>query len=294
MDKKTVMKELRNVLFIVAASAISAVGLYYFVYPANFAPSGIDGIATMLQQLTDFSAGWYSIILNVPLLVVAWFILKKRYVIYTVTYTLLSALMVVVLQELKAPLIIEVSNIDRLIPAIFSGILLGVRTGIMLKIGASTGGIDIIACCIQKKRPHKNVESIITILCYVTIAISFFVYSDGFISVLLSVVQTFVFEKACAVLMQETRKAVEFKIITKDPDAIKQEIICELKHGATVIEGKGMYTGDGSAIIFSVVNTRQIPDFLRIIKKHPETFAYYGEVSGVNGNFRWFKDDAVK
>lgn len=292
MDKKIIIKELRNILFIVAASAISAIGLYYFVYPANFAPTGIDGIATMLQQLTDFSAGWYSIIFNIPLLVVAWFILKKRYVVYTVTYTLLSSLMVVVLQEFNAPLIIEAGT-DRLIPAIFSGVLLGIRTGIMLKIGASTGGVDIIACCIQKKKPHRNVESIITVLCYVTIGVSFFVYKDV-VSVLLSIVQTFVFEKACAVLMQETRKAVEFKIITKNPDAIKQEIICELKHGATVIEGKGMYTGDGSAIIFSVVNTRQIPEFLRIIKKHPETFAYYGEVSGVNGNFRWFKDDAVK
>ena len=56
----------------------------------------------------------------------------------------------------------------------------------------------------------------------------------------------------------------------------------------------GMFTEDGNAIIFTVVNNRQISEFLEMIKNHPDTFAYYTDVSGVRGNFRWFKDDIAK
>ena len=55
-----------------------------------------------------------------------------------------------------------------------------------------------------------------------------------------------------------------------------------------------MFTDDKSSIIICVINVRQIPELLEIIKKHPETFAYYGELLGVRGNFRWHKDDIAK
>lgn len=75
---------------------------------------------------------------------------------------------------------------------------------------------------------------------------------------------------------------------------IKNDIIYVLKHGATIVESKGMFTNEGSSIIISVVNIRQIPEFLKITKKYPDTFVYYSDVTGVNGNFRWFKDDVAK
>jgi len=287
----SVKKEILNVLLTLLASVLSAFALYVFVYPAKFAPSGIDGIATMLQELTKLSAGIYTLIFNIPLLLVAWFVLKKRYVIYTVIFTVVSSVLIMVLQEIN--FYQYKVETDRIMSSIFSGIIMGVRTGIMLKIGASSGGVDVVASMIQKKFAYRNIERIISLICYVIIGASFFVYND-LNSILFSIVQMFVFEKGVAFIMRDTRNAVEFKIVTKNPQAIKDEIIFGLKHGATIIESKGMFTEEGSAIIFSVVNTRQISEFLDIIKKHPDTFAYYTDVSGVRGNFRWMKDDVAK
>ena len=56
----------------------------------------------------------------------------------------------------------------------------------------------------------------------------------------------------------------------------------------------GMFTGEASSTIVSIVNRRQIPQFLNILKNHPDAFVYYTEIKGVKGNFRWKKDDAVK
>lgn len=290
-EKTNIKKEIRCVLLTLLASVLSAVGLYVFVYPSDFAPSGIDGIATMLQTLTGVNAGLFSLALNLPLLIVAWFFLKKRYVVYTVIFTIVSSVLLMLFEAFE--LWQYTPESDRLISAIFSGILLGVRTGVMLKMGASTGGVDILACIAQKKKPYGNVERFISVFCYAIMALSFFVYKE-LDCIFLSIVQMVIFEKMTSAVLSETRNAIEVKIVTKNPEEIKREILYDLKHGATLVQSEGMYTAEGSAIIFSVINVRQIPDFLAMMKKYPDTFVYYSEVKGVRGNFRWFKDDEAK
>ena len=154
-------KELTNILLTITASAISAVTLHVLVLGNAFAPSGIDGIAAMLQELTKISAGIYTFLLNLPLLIVALFILKRKYVLYTILFTALSSLWLFLLGKFN--FYQYVTNTDRIIVAIFSGLLLGIRTGIMLRIGASSGGIDIIACVVQVKY-NRDVEKVISFL----------------------------------------------------------------------------------------------------------------------------------
>lgn len=293
MDKKHLyIREASAVLITLVAAFMSAFGLHYFVFSASFAPSGIDGVATMLQKLTGVNAGIYSLLFNLPLLGIAFFVLKRRYVIYTVIFTVISSLLLLLFEQVGFPS--YAGGADGLIAAAFSGVILGARTGIMLKIGASTGGVDIAAGIIQIKRPYLNVERIITLICYGIILVSFFVYDNNVTSVLLSFIQMFIFDRFAGAMLRDSRNAVEVTIITKSPEDIKNEIIYKLKHGATIVSSRGMYTDNESSLIVSVINLRQIPAFLEIIKNYPDTFTYYGELMGVNGNFRWRKDDAVK
>ncbi len=295
MDKqekrKRVFLEIRDVLLTILASAISALALHVFVYKNSFAPSGIDGIATMIQELTGWNAGLLSILLNAPLLIIAFFFLNKRYVLYTVLFTLVSSGFIYLLSVVNFYQF--VAETDRIIVAVFSGLLLGVRTGIMLRIGASSGGVDVIATVVKEKVRALPVEKIITAICYVIIACSYFVYHD-LTCILLSIVQMFVFEKAAGVILKDSRNAVKFEIVTKNPEELRDDIIYTLKHGATIVSSKGMYTEEDSTIVVSIVNTRQVPEFLKLLKKYPDTFVYYTDVTGVNGNFRWRKEDKAK
>lgn len=289
--KNLVKKEAKNILLLLAASLLGAIGMHVFVYPSSFAPIGVDGIATMLQELTKVNAGIYTFVLNLPLFIFAWCVLKKRYVIYTFLYILTVSGMLILLEELS--FYQYVTETDKWVSAIFSGILLGTRTGVMLKIGGSSGGSDIIACAIQAKRPYGNVEKIISMICYVILGLSFFVYRD-LNCIFLSIVQLIVFESVMKSILTPTRNAVEVKIVTKHPDEIKQKLLFDLKHGATHVESRGMFTDKGNNIIFSVINIRQIPEFMEMMQAYPDTFVYYSDVKGVRGNFRWNKDDAVK
>lgn len=283
-------KEILNILLTITASLISAFTLHVFVFGNAFAPSGIDGIATMLQKITKINAGVFTFLLNLPLLIVAWFILKRRYVIYTILFTILASLWVFVLGEIDFyQYIVET---DKIIVAIFSGLLLGIRTGIMLRIGASSGGIDVIACIVQIKF-NRDVEKVISFVCYIIIGISFFVYGN-LTAVLLSLIQMFVFEKGVSFILKNSRNAVKFEIITKNPEELKQDIIFNLKHGATILESKGMFTEKTSNVVITIINNRQVPEFITLLKRYPDCFVYYTDVSGVKGNFRWNKDDIAK
>ena len=293
MKNKTLFwNTVKELGFVVLASALSAFTLHIFVFTNNFAPSGVDGIATMLQKQTNISAGVYSLLFNIPLLILAFFFINKKYVIHTVIFTILSSGGLMILRAVE--FYQYTAENERLLAAIFTGLLLGVRTGIMIRIGASTGGVDIVASIVQKKKPYFNVERIISIICYVIIGASFFVYDNNLNSVLLAVVQMFVFEWAVGLIMRDSRDTVEFKIITKHPEAIKQDIIYNLKHGATIIGSKGMFTGEDSNIIVSIVNARQVPEFLTLLKKYPDTFVSYTKLMGVRGNFRWGRNDIAK
>ena len=184
---KDVFNKIKDIFLTVIAAILSAIALHVFVYKNSFAPSGIDGIATMIQELTNINAGIISVVLNAPLLIVAWFFLHKKYVLYTILFTFLSSAFVYLLSAINFyQFIVET---DKIIVAAFSGIMLGIRTGIMLKIGASSGGVDVIACIIKERVRGINIEKIISGICYAIICASYFVYGD-LLCVLLSVVQT--------------------------------------------------------------------------------------------------------
>ena len=102
-----------------------------------------------------------------------------------------------------------------------------------------------------------------------------------------------VFNFAMASVMKSTRNAVNVTIITDEPQALERDILKELKHGATVVPCKGMYTDADRSMIMTVINTRQMKDLMKLSKKYPETFIFYNDVNGVWGNFRWNKSDPV-
>ena len=73
--------------------------------------------------------------------------------------------------------------------------------------------------------------------------------------------------------------------------AVPPKLLYKLKHGATIVESKGMYTEEDNYMIFTVINIRQIAEFTNIIKKYSDTFIYYDEVTGLLSNFRFDKQN---
>ncbi len=286
--------EIIGILTVVFVSIFVAAGLHVFVYKADFAPSGVDGAATMLQYASEklfgrkVNAGVFTFALNFPLLVAAWFVLNKRYVIYTIIYTIVISATLMILAKAGVPqydCTIEGTYNSHVVAAIFGGVMQGV-SGILLRIGGSAGGADVIGCMVQKKFPHKDVEKIIAYVSYVVVAIAFFVYGN-INSVCLSVINIFVCEKVTSAILKSNRSAVKFEIVTTKShvEEIKNYIIFELQHGATLLKCQGAFSEQDKEMVICLINYRQIPEFLKKIKGIPDTFLYYADVVGIRGNF---------
>ncbi len=291
IQTKALLGEIKSLAITVLMALVSALNLHILVIPAEFAPGGVDGISTMLSALTGIGAGWFILCINVPLLIAAWFLLRRRYVVHTILYTLCSSGFLVLLENINF-FRLEIPN-ERLLVALFAGVILGIRTGIMLKNGASTGGVDIIAGCIHKCKPHLNTEWVITCISYTIILSSGFVYGN-IQSIMLSLVQMFVFNITAERVLKDTRNAVEFRINTRDPHVLLEKIMYNLKHGATITECEGAFTGEKRYIITTIINMRQLPEMLAILKDDEGSFVTYSEAKGVRGNFRWRADDEAK
>jgi uncharacterized membrane-anchored protein YitT (DUF2179 family) len=67
-----------------------------------------------------------------------------------------------------------------------------------------------------------------------------------------------------------------------------------LKHGATILDCKGMFTGEDKSMIITIINIHQMDDLIKLSRKYAGSFVYFSDVSGVWGNFRWNKTDIVK
>jgi uncharacterized membrane-anchored protein YitT (DUF2179 family) len=295
MKKEVLKKEARCIILLLIASVFSISSLHVFVIPSNFSPSGIDGISTILYELTNINIGWFKLFINIPLMVMAWFCLSKRHMLYVVVFTLMDSLGMIVLEAvdfytfIPAGLSAAEEIGYRLIASIFSGVALGVCTGLMLKIGASTGGVDIIAALINQKFPHFHIERLISILCYIIIGCSYFVYWD-LTSILLSIIQIFVFEWTTATLLKKERYAFEVKVITKYPERLKNDILYKFEHSATIVNATGMYSGDAYSMVITVLDSKNTAEFMNLMKQYPDTFMYLTDGVKVQGDFHFGKD----
>ena len=297
MTKKDACKrELCHILLTVLASAISVLALHVLVLPSNFASTGIDGLCTVLYKVTGINMGWFKIAINTPLLALAFFFLNKKYVWYVLLFTGLDSVGVLLLDKLNFYTYIPVGLPDssligyRFLAALVSGVLLGVCVGIMVKIGYSSGGVDVIASLIHKWKPHFNVEKLISICSYAIVGISFFVYRD-LTSVFLSATQIFVLERIVFSLLKRERFAVEVKIVTKDPNIIKHDILYTHDHSATIVKSNGMYSGENNYVILCVMPLKEIPPLMNTLKQYPDTFVYFLDGARIQGDFHFKKGE---
>lgn len=277
VSNRDFLKEHFSILGMTLLTALAvALGMHVFIYPTEFAPSGVDGMATVLQAITGINAGFFTVAINLPLLITAWFILHRRYVFYTLLYTVFLSLFLILLA--RVDFYAYEPHGERLLPAVFGGIAHGL-TGIMLRVGASSGGVDVLAGMIQKKHSHRDVEKIISLISFATVVISYVVYRN-LESVLLSVVEIIVCERITALILRTTRTAIRCEIVTDTPDELRQTISVLLPHSVALPLQSEMRDPSGG-ILVCVISRRQLPELFRILKEFPHTTVYYSDVMGV-------------
>ena len=283
---------------IVLLAVLLAFAYELFIVDNHFAPAGLNGIATMIQYKFGFSIGYMSLIINVPLCVLAFFLVDKEFAVKSLVFCTVYSLGFLILQALPLEPFHYVAEVDTIFPVMLAGLLSGVVYGLGFKVNSSTGGTDIIAKFISKKKPTLNFFWVTFTLNAVVAAASFFVYAkvgeDGlpvydYKPVVLCLLYCFISSFSGNMILKGYKSAYKFLIITKHTEEIQAEIVAKLRHGATIIHGEGAYSHTDKDIIICVVNKHQMVEFENILKKYDETFAMVEPVNSTIGNFKFIK-----
>ncbi|MDE6029042.1 MAG: YitT family protein [Clostridiales bacterium] len=285
-------KRIRNFvivpIMILVASFIRSLCVQVFMTSPelNFAPGGVTGIGTMIQYMTDdkFSAGYTNILINIPLLIIAFIFLNKGFAIKTACAVGLSSGGMVLMKEFNFPQY-SGPNVEPVLGAIACGVLGGIAVAIMIRAGASNGGTDIIAALIQRKFQAAGITWFIMGLDAIVVLASYFVYKNGMTPVFMSFTQQFSSAMVGDVILTGFKSAIKYEIITDKPEELAAELISKLKHSVTKIDAMGMYAHSEKALLICVIYKRQVSEFNKILKKYDNTFAYVTSTSEVLGKF---------
>ena len=237
--------------------------------------------------------GSLSLIINLPMLAAAWFVLDRSYALRTLTFTLIFSGTLLVSERLgiaESGIIFEATDTGgRLLAAIAAGLFNGFLYSMSVRMGGSTGGTDVVGEFIHHARPEYNTVWVIFTINAIVAVSSFFVYDLKYEPVILCAVYIFVNSRTSDAIFKGNRAAAKFEVITTQPEQLSHELITTLRHGCTVIRAEGMYTHSNRAMLVCVINRRQVVDFERIIRKYDNTFAYISTVNGIVGNFKKIK-----
>ncbi|MBN2859909.1 MAG: YitT family protein [Sphaerochaetaceae bacterium] len=278
-------KNIRNRFMIILGSAVIALGLILFITPAQLASGGVSGIAVILYHLFSIDVGISIFVVSVPIFIAGIKIFGSRFFVISLIGTfLLSGWTSLFGLMFGFEGILDYSDsINVLLSAIFGGFLIGFGTGIVLKGGANTGGIDILAQIISRFTP-------------LSLGTSFFIV-DGIVLLLGATV--FGIERALfaaialyvssisinyVVLNIGTRYAKTALIISDMQQIIAQRINDELGHGATFFDGRGAYTHKERPVIMTVIPNQKVSTLIAIVKEcDPSAFMILEEAHEVMG-----------
>lgn len=281
-------KKFWTYLVIAGVAMIGAVNYELFVFPNQFAPSGLNGICTMIQYVTGISVGYLSLLVNVPLAVWCYIEVSKPVALRSMVYVITFSLGLILLDHvnLSAFAYSTENGTSKILGPLVAGVIQGYVYSILVKASAYTGGTDFVSAIVHKHSPQMGFFGVTFALNTCVAVCSYFVYGYQMEPVILCILYSFMSTTVGERLMKSGRSAIAFEIITDYPEEISQEIIRNIHHTTTLIPGKGMYSGRETSVLLCVVNKTQVAAVNQIIHQYPNTFAIVNPVSEILGNFR--------
>lgn len=280
------MKKVLTYMMIVVVAFVGALNYQLFIFPNSFAPSGINGICTMIQHVFGISVGYLSLLINIPLAIAVYFLVSKPLAVRSALYVVVFSVALVILDHVDLSRFAYTTASSTILGPLVSGIIIGTIYALLARGGAYTGGMDFVASLIHRKNPEKNLFFVIFALNCCVAIISYFVYGFQMEPVILCILHSFASSTISDKTGKSIRSAVRFEIVTDHPEEISEAIIHQLHHSATLLPGKGIYKGKETSVLVCVVNKTQASQLSAIVRSYPDTFTIMSQVNEVVGNFK--------
>lgn len=272
------MSVLKSIIPVVIGNIIYALVVKLFILPTNLMSSGTTGIALLANHFLGIPVSFFILIFNVCMLILGLIVLGKKFAMTTIVSTLMYPIALEFFNQTLGEFVI--TN-NELLNTIFAGLGIGLALGIVLRSGASTGGMDI---------PPLVLNHFFRI----PVSVSLYVFDFIILSsqslynplerllygIILILLTSIVLDK---VLLMGTTKT-EVKIISPKFEKIAEEILSEMDRGVTLLNARGGYLKNEHSVVLSVVSNRELPKIEKLVRAlDPNAFMIVSRVSEVWG-----------
>ena len=290
----------RSLIGTFLGSLIYCFSIVFILNKCEFYAGGISGISQILALKVLNIPALQSVFIatfNIPLFIVGWKKVSKRFAILSLLSVLLQTLLIYLFQLANNAgfdpfkgLLYEVEStsgeivqVGKITLAVIGGILCGAGCAIPLRCGASTGGTDIIsqAFAFNSNTPFTYISGTIDAIIIVVGTVLGGNISIGVYTIIRLIVHVITLDKIHTIY-----KFQKVTIITDKPDEITKEILAHYPHGITIFKATGAFSKTEKFVLESVIFTYELDDYRHIVKENDKnSFIYYTAIKGIDGKF---------
>ena len=288
---KKFIRGLKDYLWIILGSIITAAAINIFLVPYKIAPGGVTGIATVIYYLSGerFPVGTIMLVLNIPLFIFGMKFIGGKFTIRTLFSTIFLSVIIDLSEPFTDNFIAQFAleklsaSPDYLLYSIFGGFFMGLGLGLVFKSGATTGGTDLAARIVHHFAPGMTMGKLLLLIDSAVIIFAAVAF-NSFLLALYAILALYISSKIIDLILEGVNFAKAVFIISDFPDDIAKSIMKELDRGVTALNGTGMYTGNDKRMLYCVIQLGQLPLLKALVKKiDPKAFIILSDVTEALG-----------
>lgn len=265
-----------DLVYIFIGSSLCAEAVNAILVPKHFATGGITGLCLIIHKfLPSISIGQLYFLINVPLFLLAWKFISRRFFFYSMIGALSFTVAVAVIH---VPIHVE----DNILAALLAGLIFGAGTGTALLSSGSQGGLDILSVMLLRRFSITLGNTVLAVNACVLSLVAAFYSIDALLYTLIVI---YVSSKITSIIVTGLSQRKSIFIISPHWEKISSEILKDIRRGVTVIEGRGGFSGKQEHIIYTVVPLMEIGQVKNLIKQiDPEAFVVISSTLEVMNN----------
>ena len=284
IDKKQKVLNLLvdNVFWLVGCVSYAA-GVTIFAVPNNIAQSGMTGVAIIINYLFDTPIGITNFALNIPLFILAWIFIGKKFTIKTLWVTTILSLVMDGMTTLINKGVIPTYEGDTLLACIFCGALCGFGLSMAFLRDSTTGGTDIIMRLFKLVLPHYSMGKLIMIFDAMVVIAAAIVFRSAE-SALYAAILIFVSSKVVDYVTYGAGNGKMLLVFTDNAHTVTKAITSQMTRGVSIVPVEGGYTGEKKNMLIIVLRSHEVSRVRAIIKKaDSHTFTVITEAREIFG-----------
>lgn len=278
MEQNNMKQILKSLSVVLLGNFLMQLGIVLFIIPSGLPSGGTTGIALCLKHFFDLPISVFVAAFNVLMFLLGWMLLGRAFAMTTLVSTIASPAILAALESIVGD---HLLTDDLLLCTLFGGFLIGASIAMVVKAGASTGGMDIPPLLLQKFAGIPVSRSLYLFDTAILLGQAIFVPREQLLyGVLLVIVYSIVID----IMMAQGDRRYQLEIVSSRSDEIRQAILSDMDRGVTLLHGQTGYYHRNVDVILCVIAPRERHRTEQLIRRiDPHAFIVLSQVTRVSG-----------